>query len=143
MARRARRFPWESVALTDLLGTVDPRLALALHAALAVGLVAAVMVVAWALRDRRRSTREDALYESGVTQPAAPARAVAAPYFLVAALFVIFDLEAAILFAWAAAAREAGPLGFWEAAIFVGVLLAALVYLWADGALDTRPGRRK
>ena len=124
--------------MPDLASTVDPRLALGLHAALAIGLVAAVLIVAWLLRDRRRSERADALYESGVTQPQAGAIPLRAPHFLIAALFVIFDLEAAILFAWAAAARETGWLGFAEAAVFIGVLLAALVYLWADGALDAK-----
>lgn len=124
--------------MPDVVSALDPRLALGLHAALALGLVAAVLVVAWLLRDRRRSDRADALYESGVTQPQAAAIPLRAPHFLIAALFVIFDLEAAILFAWAAAARETGWLGFWEAAVFIGVLLAALVYLWADGALDAK-----
>ena len=68
-----------------------------------------------------------------------------APYFPIAALFVIFDMEAAILFAWAVAARDAGWVGLIEAAIFIGVLLLALIYLWADGALDwaRKPRRRR
>lgn len=122
--------------------TIDPRLALAVHAALAVGLVAAILAVAWLLRDRRRSARTDRLYESGVGRPGATPP-VSAPYFLIAVLFVIFDLEAAILFAWAAAAEETGALGLAEATIFVGVLLAALVYLWADGALETTKPQTK
>ncbi len=128
--------------MIDMLQQIDPRLALAVHAALATGLVAAIMAVAWLLRDRRRSGRPDALYESGVARPTATPP-VSAPYFLIAVLFVIFDLEAAILFAWAAAARETGLLGFAEAAIFIGVLLAALVYLWIDGALDTTRPQKK
>lgn len=128
--------------MLDLIQSVDPRVSLAIYAALAVALVGVVLIVAWALRDRRRSTRPDTLYESGVKAPPPGAKPVAAPYFLVAALFVIFDLEAAILFAWAIAAEETGRLGFMEAAIFIGVLLLALVYLWADGALDTGPRRK-
>jgi NADH-quinone oxidoreductase subunit A len=128
--------------LFDMLQQIDPRLGLAIHASLATALVAAILVVAWALRDRRRSTARDRLYESGVARPGATPP-VSAPYFLIAVLFVIFDLEAAILFAWAAAARETGVLGFAEAAIFIGVLLAALVYLWIDGALDTTEPQKK
>jgi NADH-quinone oxidoreductase subunit A len=50
--------------------------------------------------------------------------------------FVIFDVEAIFIFAWAVSAREAGWAGFWEIAIFIGVLAAALVYLWRIGALE-------
>jgi len=56
---------------------------------------------------------------------------------------VVFDMEAAILFAWAVAAREAGLAGLFEAALFIAVLLAALGYLWADGALDFGPKARR
>jgi NADH-quinone oxidoreductase subunit A len=51
-------------------------------------------------------------------------------------LFVIFDVEAVYLYAWAVAVPETGWLGFAEATIFVLILLAALVYLWRIGALD-------
>jgi NADH-quinone oxidoreductase subunit A len=55
---------------------------------------------------------------------------------------MIFDVEAALLFAWAGAAREVGRPGLIAATVFVALLLAALAYLWADGALDTGPKRR-
>lgn len=49
---------------------------------------------------------------------------------------MIFDLEAVFIFAWAVAARELGWLGYGEIALFIGILLAALVYLARLGALD-------
>jgi NADH-quinone oxidoreductase subunit A len=49
--------------------------------------------------------------------------------------FVIFDLEAAFLFAWAVALREIGWAGYLEGLIFIGVLVAALAYLWRSGGL--------
>ena len=57
-------------------------------------------------------------------------------FYLVAMFFVLFDLEAVFLFAWAVAVRQAGWQGFVEALVFVVILLAALTYLWRDGALD-------
>ena len=59
--------------------------------------------------------------------------------------FLIFDLEAVYLFSWAVAARQAGWAGYVEMVVFVGVLLAALAYLWGSGALDwgPRPAARK
>jgi NADH-quinone oxidoreductase subunit A len=57
-------------------------------------------------------------------------------FYLVAVLFVIFDLEAVFIFAWAVAARQAGWAGYIEILVFIGVLAAALAYLWRVGALD-------
>ena len=59
-----------------------------------------------------------------------------AHFYLIAMFFVIFDLEVVFLFAWAIAAPELGWLGYAEILVFVGVLLAAWVYLWRVGALD-------
>lgn len=129
--------------MLDLMQALDPRIALALHLALSAALIAAVLGIAWLLRERRTPWARDDVYESGIAPGAGPQGPVAAPYFLVAALFVIFDMEAAILFAWAAAARETGMIGFVEAAVFIGVLLAALLYLWMDGALETAPKQRR
>lgn len=55
---------------------------------------------------------------------------------LVVVLLVIFDLEAAFIFAWAVALREIGWSGYIEGVVFVGVLLAALTYLWRISGLD-------
>jgi NADH-quinone oxidoreductase subunit A len=122
---------------------LDPSAALAIHVALSAGVVALVIGVAALLREKRLSAVPDMPYESGVTPAAPPAGPLNVPYFLIAALFVIFDMEAAILFAWAIVAREAGWPGFVEAALFIGLLLAALAYLWADGALDWGPEARR
>ena len=52
--------------------------------------------------------------------------------------FVIFDLEAVFLFTYAIAVREVGWAGYIEVLIFIGILMAALIYLWRLGALDWR-----
>ena len=59
-------------------------------------------------------------------------------YYLVAILFIIFDLEVVFLFAWAVAVREAGWLGLIEISVFIFILIVALFYLWRIGALDWR-----
>ena len=55
--------------------------------------------------------------------------------------FVVFDLEAVFLFAWALAARELGWNGYWAMVVFVAILGATLAYLWRSGALDWNEGR--
>jgi NADH-quinone oxidoreductase subunit A len=57
-------------------------------------------------------------------------------FYLVSLLFIIFDLEVAFLFPWAAAFREAGPFGFWSMMIFLSVLTIGFVYEWRKGALE-------
>ena len=57
-------------------------------------------------------------------------------YYLVAILFILFDLEIAFLFPWAVALREIGPAGFWAMMIFLTILVVGFAYEWKKGALD-------
>ena len=57
-------------------------------------------------------------------------------YYLVAILFILFDLEIAFLFPGAVALREIGPSGFWAMMLFLGILVVGFVYEWKKGALD-------
>ena len=57
-------------------------------------------------------------------------------FYLVAILFIIFDLEVAFLFPWAVAFKEVGAFGFWTMMVFLGVLAVGFVYAWKKGALE-------
>jgi NADH-quinone oxidoreductase subunit A len=57
-------------------------------------------------------------------------------FYLVAILFIIFDLEVAFLFPWAIALKEVGMLGFWSMMVFLGVLTIGFIYEWKKGALE-------
>ncbi|WP_322996754.1 NADH-quinone oxidoreductase subunit A [Castellaniella sp.] len=57
-------------------------------------------------------------------------------YYLVAILFIMFDLEIAFLFPWAMANGAVGMVGFWAVAIFLGILTVGFIYEWRRGALD-------
>jgi NADH-quinone oxidoreductase subunit A len=57
-------------------------------------------------------------------------------YYLVAILFILFDLEVAFLVPWAVAMREIGMVGFWAMMIFLAILVAGLIFEWKKGALD-------
>ena len=90
----------------------------------------------WKKAERRREIATGVPYESGI-QPTGTAQIrLPIQYYLIAMFFVIFDLEAVFLYAWAVAVKETGWLGFIEVVIFVAILLAALAYLWLIGALD-------
>jgi NADH-quinone oxidoreductase subunit A len=57
-------------------------------------------------------------------------------YYLVAILFILFDLEIAFLFPWAVALKEIGPVGFWAMMIFLAILVVGFIYEWKKGALE-------
>ena len=57
-------------------------------------------------------------------------------YYLVAILFILFDLEIAFLFPWAVSLREIGPTGFLAMMVFLGILVVGFAYEWKKGALD-------
>lgn len=94
-------------------------------------------------RGRVRSKARDLPFESGIVPAGSPHIRFSVPFYLVAIFFVIFDIEAVFIFAWAIAFRESGWAGYVEILVFIAVLLAALAYLWRVGALDWRTGRQK
>jgi NADH-quinone oxidoreductase subunit A len=92
-------------------------------------------------RHNDRATR--APYESGI-KPTGSARVrFPAQFYLVAMLFVLFDLEVVFIFAWAVSARESGWAGYWALLGFVAILVVGLVYEWRMGALDWLSGTRR
>jgi NADH-quinone oxidoreductase subunit A len=114
---------------------------LALYAVLVVAVVAGLVAASYVLGERYRTRATSAPFESGVLPVGSARLRLSAKYYLIAMFFVIFDVEALYLYAWAVALREAGWPGFIEALVFIVILLAALVYLWRLGALDWGPPR--
>ncbi len=106
-----------------------------------MALAAALLIVSALLGERRPPASTVLPYESGIV-PASPARIrFGVSFYLLAALFVVFDLEAAYLFAWAVVLRQLGWAGYASGLVFIGILGIALVYLWRIGALDVGPRR--
>jgi NADH-quinone oxidoreductase subunit A len=108
---------------------------LIVYSALVV-LVTATMLASYVLGQRHREPATGTPYESGILSEGSARVRLSARFYLVAMFFVVFDLEAVFLFVWAVAAHEVGWAGYVEVVIFIGVLMAALVYLWREGALD-------
>ncbi len=94
-------------------------------------------------RGRRRLKARNLPFESGIVAAGSPLIRFSVHFYLVAIFFVIFDIEAIFIFAWAIAFRESGWNGYVEILVFIAVLVAALAYLWRIGALDWRTGRQK
>ncbi len=109
-----------------------------------VGLCAFMLGVSSLLGGKAWGRVKNEPFESGMLPTGTARLRLSAKFYLVAMLFVIFDVEALFLFAWSVSVRESGWAGFIEATVFIAILLAGLVYLWRIGALDWAPeGRRK
>ncbi|TRX76491.1 NADH-quinone oxidoreductase subunit A [Pseudomonas mangiferae] len=109
-----------------------------------VGLCAFMIGVSSLLGSKAWGRSKNDPFESGMLPTGNARLRLSAKFYLVAMLFVIFDVEALFLFAWAVSVRESGWAGLIEATVFIAILLAGLVYLWRIGALDWAPeGRRK
>ncbi|MBI3804608.1 MAG: NADH-quinone oxidoreductase subunit A [Nitrospirae bacterium] len=109
---------------------------LGIYFVLVIALTVGMLTLSALLGERHHNTLTDTPYESGILPTGSAQLRLSAKFYLVAMFFVIFDLEAAFVYAWAVAARELGWIGWGEIALFIGVLLAALVYLARLGALD-------
>jgi NADH-quinone oxidoreductase subunit A len=92
-------------------------------------------------RHQERATGEP--YEGGIVSTGSARVRLSVQFYLIAMFFVIFDVEAVFLFAWAVALRELGWSGYMAAVMFTVFLVVPLVYLWRVGALDWGPAQRQ
>ncbi len=101
-------------------------------------LLIGVLVIALStLLARRRPTPQKLMpYECGMDPIGSARRRFSVRFFVVAILFILFDIEAVFLYPWAVIFRELGLFGLVEMAVFVGILLLGLFYVWRKGALE-------
>jgi len=116
---------------------------LVVYFAAVVSLAAVMIVLSYFLGQRHRERATGLPYESGVASTGTARVRFDIKFYLVAMFFVIFDVEAVFIFAWAVAVKEAGWTGYIAVLVFVGVLLAALLYLWKIGSLDWVTKKRR
>ena len=102
--------------------------------AVALGLI--IMIATYVLARQRPDTEKLSAYECGF-EPFEDARGrFDVRFYLVAILFIIFDLEVAFLFPWAVSLGNIGLFGFWSMMIFLGVLTIGFIYEWKKGAFE-------
>ncbi|HVB97798.1 MAG TPA: NADH-quinone oxidoreductase subunit A [Candidatus Dormibacteraeota bacterium] len=107
-------------------------------------IIAGSMIGLSAILGERHSERfTNQPYEGGIQSEGTARVRFSIKFYMMAMFFVVFDLESVFLYTWAVSARGLGWLGYWEALIFMGVLMATLVYLWRLGALDWGPDTRR
>lgn len=112
--------------------------------AAAVLLLVGIMVgLSYLLGQRHMETQTDVPFESGIKVTGSARLRFSVQFYLVAIFFVIFDLEAVFIIAWAIAFPESGWTGYLGVLVFTLILVAGLVYEWRIGALDFGPSGKK
>ena len=106
---------------------------LALGAAFAVGSIALSSVVG----PRKPTAEKSAPYECGMPPVGDARERQSVKFYLVAMIFLLFDIEVAFLYPWAMALRQLGWAGLLQVVLLVALLLAGYTYVWRKGALDS------
>jgi len=121
----------------------NPLWPLVLYASLVLFLLVVIVFLSYILGQHHRDRATDEPYEGGILQSGSARLRFSAQFYLVAMLFVIFDVEAVFIFLWALGLYELGWPGYIGAAVFIGQLLVVLIYEWGIGALDIGPNARE
>lgn len=103
---------------------------------IATGIAAAALVASYILASQRPDTEKLSAYECGFEAFEDARDKFDVRFYLVAILFIIFDLEVAFLFPWAVSLGKIGAFGFWSMMIFLGVLTIGFIYEWRKGGLE-------
>jgi NADH-quinone oxidoreductase subunit A len=109
------------------------------HSLLVIGLATVIISLSWLIGERKPTRAKMAPYESGMT-PVGDARGrFSVQFYLVAMLFILFDVEAVFLYPWAVILRDLGHFGLWEMFVYIGIVLVGFFYVWKKGVLEWGP----
>jgi NADH-quinone oxidoreductase subunit A len=102
----------------------------------AAGLSGAIVAASAVVGRHKRSREKDQAYECGIRPTGDAREPFSVQFYMVALLFILFDIEAIFLYPWALVYRELKVFGFVEMLLYIIILLAGYIYLWKKGALD-------
>jgi NADH-quinone oxidoreductase subunit A len=111
-------------------------LPLAVFIAVAIGIGLVLLVVPYLVAYKQPNPEKLSAYECGFNAFDDARMKFDVRFYLVAILFIIFDLEVSFLFPWAVAFGDLGLYGFWSMMVFLGVLTIGFIYEWRKGALE-------
>ena len=99
-------------------------------------LAGAMIALSWLLGQRRPTARKSSPYECGMTPTGDARQRFSVKFYLVAMVFILFDVEIVFLYPWAVIFHELRMFGFIEMILFLALVLSGFAYLWKKGALD-------
>jgi len=111
-------------------------LPIAILMATALGLAGLVLLLSYVLGPRRPTSRKSIPYESGIRPLTSARQRFPVKFYLVAMLFIVFDVEAVFFYPWAVTFRQLKLFGLVEMLVFIGTLLVGYFYILKKGALD-------
>ena len=116
---------------------------LLVYGGIVLGLVCIMLGLSFILGQRHNERATNEPYEGGILSTGSARLRFSSQFYLIAMLFVIFDVETIFIFSWAIAFRELGWFGYFGVGIFVILLFVVLIYEWRNGALDFGPDGKK
>jgi len=110
---------------------------------IAIFLVAIILIISYLLGERHEEHATDEVYEGGIIATGNARFHFPIHFYIIAIFFVVFDVQAVFIMAWAVSAKSVGWAGYIAVAIFIGIFISVLVYEWSIGALDFGPDTKK
>lgn len=101
-----------------------------------LGITSLVVIASLLIAPQRPDPNKNAPYECGFEMATEPSKRFHIRFYLVAILFVIFDIEVIFLYPWAVALGSIGKFGFWSMMVFLAIVTLGFVYEWKKGALE-------
>jgi len=119
-------------------------LPLLIHTVVAATIAVAIVTLSYLIGQHKSNRAKMSPYECGV-QPIGDVRGrFSVKFYLVAMLFILFDVEAVFMYPWAILLRELKMFGFWEMLVYIAIVLVGFFYIWKKGVLDwNKPTRNE
>jgi NADH-quinone oxidoreductase subunit A len=111
-------------------------LPLLMHFVLAGALAGVIVLLSYIIGYRRPTRAKLSPYECGMAPIGDARQRFSVKFYLVAMLFILFDVEAVFLYPWAVILRELKMFGFYEMLVYIAIVLVGFFYIWKKGALD-------
>jgi NADH-quinone oxidoreductase subunit A len=115
---------------------LDEYIPIAILFVISVALAVVLIILGAIFGPRRKNLRKAQPYESGLVPFGEAQRRFPVQFYLIAVLFILFDVEIIFFYPWAVMFRALGLFGFIEMIIFIGILLVGYIYIWKKGALE-------
>ena len=113
------------------------------YGAVVLLVLAVILILSYFLGQRHNDQATGQPYESGILETGSARLRFSSQFYLMAMMFVIFDIEVVFIVLWALAFNELGWAGYIAISFFIGLLIAVLIYEWSIGALDFGPDGKK
>jgi NADH-quinone oxidoreductase subunit A len=111
-------------------------LPLLIHIVVVSAIAGGMVTLSWFIGQHKRNRVKMSPYECGMTPVGDVRGRFSVKFYMVAMLFILFDVEAVFLYPWAIRLKHLGMFGFWEMMVYIGLVLAGFFYIWKKGVLD-------